>query len=179
MRILFISDIHGLKTNLPKIEERFLELKCDYLVVLGDLYYIYSNLKDLKDYDREYVKNFLSAFGSRLICLRGNCDSFYDIIDSPFPITDDIKSLQTEKSKLYLTHGHLYNESNWHEPNSVLIFGHTHRPQITQVDSTLYINPGSISLPRNSGGATYLFYNEEEFIIYDLDDNVLKKEKVR
>ena len=40
MKILFISDIHGIKTNLPKIKERFIELNCDKLVVLGDLYYI-------------------------------------------------------------------------------------------------------------------------------------------
>ena len=33
MRVLFISDIHGIKTNLPKIKERFEKLNCDKLVI--------------------------------------------------------------------------------------------------------------------------------------------------
>ena len=40
MRIMFISDIHGIKTNLDLIKRRYEELSCTKLVVLGDLYYI-------------------------------------------------------------------------------------------------------------------------------------------
>ena len=38
MKVLVISDIHGIKTNLPLIKDRFIELKCELLIVLGDLY---------------------------------------------------------------------------------------------------------------------------------------------
>lgn len=34
MKLMFISDIHGVKTNLPKIKERFQELQCNKLVYL-------------------------------------------------------------------------------------------------------------------------------------------------
>ena len=37
MRIMFISDIHGIKTNLELIKRRYEELNCTKLVVLGDL----------------------------------------------------------------------------------------------------------------------------------------------
>lgn len=43
MKLLFISDIHGIKTNLPKIKEIFIKENCDNLVVLGDLYYNYPS----------------------------------------------------------------------------------------------------------------------------------------
>ena len=58
MKILFISVIHGIKTNLPKIKERFEELKCDKLVVLGDLYYIGPRKKWLKVMTLIMSKNF-------------------------------------------------------------------------------------------------------------------------
>ena len=32
MRLMFISDIHGIKTNLPKIKERFEKLNCDWQI---------------------------------------------------------------------------------------------------------------------------------------------------
>ena len=38
MRILFISDIHGIKTNLKKIEERLKKEKFDLFVVLGEFF---------------------------------------------------------------------------------------------------------------------------------------------
>ena len=51
MKLMFISDIHGIKTNLAKIKERFEELNCDKLVVLGDLYYIGPRNKMIEGYD--------------------------------------------------------------------------------------------------------------------------------
>ena len=39
MKILFISDIHGIATNLNVIEKKIKNEKIDKLVCLGDLYY--------------------------------------------------------------------------------------------------------------------------------------------
>ena len=51
MKLMFISDIHGITTNLSKVKERFEELHCDKLVVLGDLYYIGPRNKMIEGYD--------------------------------------------------------------------------------------------------------------------------------
>ena len=175
MKILFISDIHGIKTNLEKIKERFNELKCDKLVVLGDLYYIGPRNKMIEGYDIKYVHEFLETFKDKLICIRGNCDSEVDITFSSFPIISELGIISTLNEDLYLTHGHIYNESNWKKTNSILIYGHLHIPFIKEIETNIYINPGSISLPKTEVGPTYLFFNEEEFIIYDLDDNIITK----
>ena len=84
MKILFISDIHGIKTNLPKIKEKFETLNCDKLVVLGDLYYIGPRNKMIEGYDIDYVKEFLESFKDKLICIKGNCDSEVDEMISEF-----------------------------------------------------------------------------------------------
>lgn len=178
MRLMFISDIHGIKTNLPKIKERFEFLKCDKLVVLGDLYYIGPRNKMIEGYDIKYVQEFLSSFKDKLICVRGNCDSEVDLMVSDFPIVNELSLISTINEDLYLTHGHIYNESNWSKTNSVLIYGHLHIPFIKKIETNLYINPGSISLPKEDNPPSYLYYDEEKFIIYDINDNVLVKKEI-
>lgn len=172
MKIMFISDIHGIKTNLPTIKEKFAELKCDKLVVLGDLYYIGPRNKMREDYDIPAVQEFLESFKEKLICLRGNCDSDVDILISDFPIINELGLISLDNRELYLTHGHIYNENNWNHTNSILIFGHYHIPFIKEKDSNLYINPGSISLPKEQN-PSYLIYENNKFIIYDIYDNEL------
>ena len=179
MKIMFISDIHGIKKNLPKINQKFNENQCDKLVVLGDLYYIGPRNNENDEYDINYVREFLSSFKNKLICIRGNCDSEVDIEVSDFPIINELSLISTEKEDIYLTHGHIYNESNWDKTNSILIYGHLHKPFIKKYETNLYINPGSISLPRGEYDPSYLIYDENEFIIYDINDNIIDKYKLK
>lgn len=178
MKIMFISDIHGIKTNLLKIKEKFNETQCDKLVVLGDLYYIGPRNKMIEEYDISFVKEFLESFKDKLICVRGNCDSEVDIIVSEFPIVNELSLISTINNDIYLTHGHIYNESNWNLTNSILVYGHFHIPFIKQIESNIYINPGSISLPKNDFVASYLIYDESEFIIYDISDKIIARKKI-
>lgn len=173
MKIMFISDIHGIKTNLPKIKQKFNELQCNKLVVLGDLYYN-DSIRKLNDcYDNNYVKKFLESFKDNLVCIKGNCDSLDNVRTSDFPIIKELGLIRTINNDIYLTHGHIYNESNWPKENSILVYGHLHIPFIKQIETNLYLNPGSISLPRQNNNPTYLIYDEDKFVIYDIYDNII------
>lgn len=176
MKLMFISDIHGIKTNLEKVKEKFKELNCDKLVVLGDLYYIGPRNKMIEGYDIKAVESFLEAMEDKLICMRGNCDSEVDLMISNFPIMNDLSLIMTENHDLYITHGHIYNESNWMKENSILIYGHFHIPFIKKIETNYYINPGSISLPKEGYKPSYLIYDENKITIYDIDDNIIKEE---
>ncbi len=175
MRILFISDIHGIKTNLEIIRKRFEKLKCDKLIVLGDLFYIGTKNYRKEEYDIEYVKDFLNSYKDKIICVKGNCDSDVDTKMCDFPIINTLGVISTIKEDIFITHGNIYNMSNWKKTHSILIYGHLHTPFIKKIESNIYINPGSISLPRDGNNPTYLYYNEEEFIIYDIYDNIVEK----
>lgn len=179
MKALFISDIHGIKTNLPKIKERFEKLGCEKLVVLGDLFYIGPRNKMIEGYDIDYVKEFLNSFKDKIICVRGNCDSEVDKMVCDFPIIDTLGVIATIEEDLYITHGHIYNESNWNQINSTLIYGHFHIPFIKNIETNTYINPGSISLPKEGNPPTYLYYDENQFIIYDIYDNEVAKKVLK
>lgn len=178
MRIMFISDIHGIKSNLELVKQRYNELKCTKLVVLGDLYYIGPRNNMNGDYDINYVKDFLMSFKDDLLCVRGNCDSDVDIKVSDFPIINELGLISTENKDIYITHGHIYNENNWQKNNSILIYGHLHVPFIKEKDGNYYINPGSISLPKSDYGPTYLVLEDNKFVIYDINNKKIEEKIV-
>lgn len=165
MKLLFISDIHGIKTNLGHIQQVFTKEKCDKLIVLGDLYYTYGY-----DNDKEDVEKFLNSFKDKLICVRGNCDDEDTIKTSLFIIYEEIYNLKIDDLNIYLTHGHIYNKNNFNKTNSILILGHEHIPYIQTIDSNIFINVGSISLPRGNNKPTYMIYDNKTFTIYTIND---------
>lgn len=176
MKLMFISDIHGIKTNLEKIKIKFKELNCDKLIVLGDLFYIGPRNSLIEGYDINYVKDFLEEFKDKIICIRGNCDSEIDLQVVSFPVVNELSLISTINNDIYLTHGHIYNESNWYKENSILVYGHLHKPFIKRQETNYYINPGSISLPRGNSDPTYLIYDEKKFTIYDIYDNIVEEQ---
>jgi len=179
MKWLFISDIHGRKTNLPHIREKMETFQCDKLIVLGDLYYIGPRNEVPEDYDINYVKDFLESFKDKLVCMRGNCDSDVDIMVSNFPIMNDLSMLSWNNTELYITHGNIYNEDNWNKENTILIYGHYHIPFIKEKEGMIFINPGSISLPRENNNPSYLVFDGKEFTIYDIYDNILVRKEIK
>ncbi len=173
MKIMFISDIHGISSNLKLIEKKFKELKCNKLVVLGDIYYIGPRNSINDDYNIKEVYDFLNSFKSNIICIKGNCDSEIDEEINEFPIINKIGIISTDDIDIYLTHGHIYNEDNWNVDNSVLIYGHFHIPFIKKINNKIFINPGSISLPKNGNKPTYLIYEKNRFTIYDVSGKIV------
>ena len=178
MKIMIISDIHGIKTNLPLIKKKIEEYQCDKLVVLGDLYYIGPRNQMTEDYDIQYVEKFLESYKDKLICLKGNCDSEVDEEFSNFPLIKGLSMISTDSIDLYLTHGHIYNENNWDKENSILIFGHYHIPFIKEIGNNIFINPGSISRPKEGFDPTYLIYDEKKIVIYDIYDHVIAEKEL-
>ena len=78
-----------------------------------------------------------------LICVRGNCDTLTDVLNITHHEASILEELETDNTKLYFTHGHIFNKNNWDKENSILIYGHTHRAFIEEKGTNLFINPGS------------------------------------
>lgn len=179
MKIMFISDIHGVSTNLDKVKERFEKLNCDKLVVLGDLYYVGPRNRMHEDYNIPAVEEFLNYFKDKIICIKGNCDSEVDAMISPFPIINELGLISVDNNDIYITHGHIHNETNWQRENSVLVYGHFHVPFINEVDNKIFINPGSISFPKENNIASYMIYDSNKFTIYDINDDVIASKDIK
>ncbi len=164
MKLLFISDIHGITKNLGCIDNIIINKNIDKLIVLGDLYSNYS--------DNLEVNQFLLKFKDKLICVKGNCDSNINI--EGIEMVSTIKKIEIDSINIYITHGDRYNyENNNLLKNSILVYGHKHYPFIKKKDDITYICVGSISLPRNNSDPTYMIYENNKFIIYNIDGDVI------
>ena len=178
MKVMFLSDVHGIKTNLEVVRDQFDKLKCDKLVVLGDLFYIGPRNKMQEGYDIQAVADFLNSYKDKIVCLRGNCDALVDQYMCDFPLVGEVGVLSVDGRDFYLTHGHIFNEDKWEYKNTILIYGHYHIPFIKEKDSNIFINPGSISLPKENNKPSYMVYDDSTFTIYDINGDVIAQKRI-
>ena len=71
------------------------------------------------------------------------------------------------------THGHKYNIDNKVDNIDVLVYGHFHTGFIKKENDVIYINSGSISLPKNDTKNSYLVIDEQSIYLKDLDNNII------
>lgn len=135
-KVLFISDSHGLTKEISQIKER---ISADIMIHCGD-----SEL----GVDAEELNGFVKV--------RGNCD-----YDNRFP---NEQTFEAGELNFFITHGHLHQVKSGlinlsyraAELNAGVVgFGHTHIAGAEKVGKQLFINPGSIRLPRNISYKTY------------------------
>ncbi|WP_335869149.1 metallophosphoesterase [Bacillus sp. 2205SS5-2] len=138
MRVLVVSDSHGSIESLLELQQLY-HGKVDEMFHCGD--------SELTNHD-EALKHFLTV--------KGNCDWNGDF---PEDIVHAVKG-----TTFFVTHGHMYNvkmslmnlsyQAIEHNADIVL-FGHSHVLGVEFVDGILYVNPGSILLPRAREEKTY------------------------
>jgi hypothetical protein len=176
MKILFISDIHGITTNLDKIKNIYDSKNFDKLVVLGDLYYGGFNTFNLDESNNKIVRNFFAEYSDKIICMRGNCDSDIDVSSSEFPICSDVSLINVDGIDIYLSHGDRYNVDmrDKFRRKGVLVYGHYHIPYIKKIDDMVFVCVGSVSLPRNGSGFSYGVYEDRKIILYTIDGDIIE-----
>lgn len=175
MKLLFLSDIHGIPKNLSKVEEIIKQQKIDKLIVLGDLYYAGPSYCQTEVVDSSAVKSFLMNYQDSILCMRGNCDSDVDVKVSDFPICESLSLIHVDNLDIYCTHGNEYNIDKTSKFNrkGVLVYGHEHTPYIKKKYDMIYINTGSISLPRNNSEPSYLIYENRTFTLYTIGNEII------
>ena len=94
-----------------------------------------------------------------------------------FPVLADYAIIDLGDSLIYATHGHIYNENNLPplKHGDVLLHGHTHIPECTEHEDYTYMNPGSVSIPKENSHHGYMTLENKKFVWKDLDGNVKKE----
>lgn len=158
MKIMIASDIHGSAFWCAKLLEKFNEAEPDKLLLLGDILY-HGPRNDLpKDYAPKKVAEMLNSFSDKIICVRGNCDSEVDGMLLDFPIMSDFCLIYDGENEIFATHGHKYNPENLPKlkKGAWLLCGHTHITADSDFNGIRYINPGSVSIPKNGTPNGYI-----------------------
>lgn len=177
MKLMFASDIHGSKPCCEKLLIRYMEEGPEKLVLLGDILYHGPRNPLPEGYNPEKVSGLLNLVKDNAICVRGNCDSEVDQMMLEFPILAEYASVFVDGGVMYLTHGHKYNNDNPlpMRPHDILIYGHTHVPMVEETDNGIFINTGSVSIPKDDSKNCYMIYEDGEFIWKDLDGKEFKR----
>lgn len=177
MKLFFMSDIHGSLFYLKEAIERFEKEGASHIIILGDELYHGPRNPLPQDYNPKEVADILNTYAEKIIAVRGNCDSEVDDMVLSYPIMSTYCYVLYEGRKLFLTHGHVYNDSNLPplSPRDVFFFGHTHIPMAEKKNGITVINPGSISLPKENNPHTYGILENNIFLIKQLDGSVFKQ----
>lgn len=170
MNLFIASDIHGSSFYCQKMMERINDEGIDRILLLGDLLY-HGPRNDLpKDYDPKKCIEYLNSIKDRISCVRGNCDAEVDQMVLDFPVMADYIMVGLDKTVIYASHGHHYNPASPFKGvcSYILLNGHTHIPAREEYKDFVYLNPGSVSIPKNNSCHSYMIYRDGTFIWKDL-----------
>ncbi|MBR4608873.1 MAG: phosphodiesterase, partial [Erysipelotrichaceae bacterium] len=121
-------------------------------------------------YDPKKVIALLNGIKDDLLCVIGNCDCDVDQMVLEFPIMADYALLYIDGITIYATHGHVYNQKKpLPGTKGILLCGHTHVPKIEECDGFTYLNPGSVSIPKEGSRHSYMVLEDGVFKWKDLE----------
>ncbi|MBQ8164325.1 MAG: phosphodiesterase [Clostridia bacterium] len=174
MKIMIASDIHGSAEYCRQLIEAYKREGAEKLVLLGDILY-HGPRNDLPEgYAPKKVISMLNGIKQEILCVRGNCDTEVDQMVLEFPVLAEYAIMYHESRMLFLTHGHNLNEKNppMLKKGDVLFNGHTHVPCVREHEEYTYINPGSVSIPKENSPHSYIVMTDGLIEWKDLEGNV-------
>ncbi|MFD0827365.1 metallophosphoesterase family protein [Neobacillus sp. M.A.Huq-85] len=147
-KILIVSDSHGMTKELEIVRDRHMK-DVDLMIHCGD-----SQLMP----DDQAISGFVTVLG--------NCD----FGGYPLEVIEEVNG-----RKIFVTHGHKYSVKSslmnlkykaQEENADIVCFGHSHILGAEVIGGTLFLNPGSLRLPRERFEKTY--------VMLDLADEKIK-----
>lgn len=169
MKLMIASDLHGSAYYTKQLLEAWEREQPDKMLLLGDILY-HGPRNDLPEgYAPKEVIAMLNPLADQLLCVRGNCEAEVDQMVLDFPVMADYCVLFEQGKTIYVTHGHLFSEQNPPKlrDGDVLLTGHTHIPACED-HGWFYLNPGSVSIPKNGSWHGYMTLEQGLFRWKDL-----------
>lgn len=173
MKLFIASDIHGSMYYCSKMLNAWNCENPDKLVLLGDILY-HGPRNDLpEDYNPKAVIEALNEISDKIICVRGNCDTEVDQMVLKFPVLAEYSVIFDSDITMYLNHGHNREILEKNLPaKSYLLCGHTHVPACEDCGKYIYLNPGSVSIPKENSQHGYMIYEDGMFLWKNLDGEI-------
>lgn len=167
------SDVHGCISTLRKVVDFFLINKFDKLIILGDLLYHGPRNDIPSNYKPKEIISLLNPLKDKIVMVRGNCDAEVDQMVLDFKIHNK-KKIKYQNKNIHLVHGHhLDKENNNYQENDIVFYGHTHVNKYEVIDKVKYINPGSITIPKENTKKSFIALHNSRCILLDLNYNIL------
>ncbi|MFA6587275.1 MAG: YfcE family phosphodiesterase [Bacilli bacterium] len=152
---MVISDTHHDTERTKRALSLFSRDHYDKLFLLGDL--------------GDDCISLLNPYTEKILAVCGNCDSYKDIRDARFDMSNTV-NYDYDFSRLFLlTHGHEVSPFHYEGSFDVFLYGHYHVGRLEE-DSKgrIFANPGSLGLPRDNTHSLLLI-DEKGLSLYDID----------
>ena len=170
MKLLIASDIHGSAEYCRKLIKAIEREEATKVLLLGDILYHGPRNNLPLEYAPKEVAAMLNEIKGKLLCVRGNCDTEVDQMMLEFPVLSDSALLYCDGMTIYACHGH--HDFPALEEGDVVVSGHTHIPVDYVKDGVRYINPGSVSIPKENSWHGYIMLENGVFTWKTLDGEV-------
>ncbi len=139
-RLFVTADIHGSLNTWMTIEA--LMKPSDRLVIAGDLFDTRYGNYSHTDFQPEFIKQAIQK-RFPIYYVYGNCD-----VPSFFPRYGSTLGFTKFEKNIFLHHGH--DTPPIPENTDIIISGHTHCCFLEKKGSQIFMNPGSLTNPRNN-----------------------------
>ena len=149
---------------IVKMLEAWEKEEVDRIVFLGDILYHGPRNPLPVAYNPKEVAAMLNPLADRIFCVRGNCDSEVDQMVLDFPILAEY-CLIAENGHTVLsptatitiwTHSRFFKKETSCSTD-------THVPACTSTETFIYLNPGSVSLPKEDSHHSYMILENGMF----------------
>ena len=175
MKYLLLSDIHGSLPALDKALAFGRDQQCDMILLMGDILNYGPRNGVPEGLDARGIADRLNALADRIVAVRGNCDSEVDQMLLQFPVLADYAVVVDNGRRLFLTHGHVYNEE--HMPpcrHDAFFYGHTHLWKLERsADGCVVCNTGSVTFPKGGNVPTFAVLDNGRLSVRAMDGTVL------
>jgi putative phosphoesterase len=176
MKLLIGSDIHGDLDGAKRLISAYEEEKCDKILLLGDILY-HGPRNDLPaGYAPKAVIALLNEYKDKILAVRGNCEAEVDQMVLSFPVLAEYALLSLDGLTVFATHGHIHNMEKCPPlaKGDILLHGHTHLLACERFgEENVYLNPGSVALPKGGNPRSYMVYENGVFTCVDLQGNTI------
>ncbi len=174
MKYLIVSDIHGSRDSSIRIKEAYEKFNCDKILCLGDVLY-HGPRNDLPlSYEPKGVIPILNDLKDNIICIWGNCEAEVDQMVLAFKISHSL-DLNLNNTTVHIEHGHHLDDyiDNVENKAHIVLYGHTHIPKIEKDNNTVYINPGSITIPKNGSERGFAIWDNNKITLYTINGDIV------
>ncbi len=176
MKILIASDIHGSSYYCKKLLDYYNESGAQRLLLLGDILYHGPRNALPRDYDPQAVVKMLNDIKHDIICIKGNCEADVDGMLLDFEINTNAHILLND-TVIHAEHGHIHGEHNPPrlKKGDILLNGHTHIPAFNKKGVFLYVNPGSVSIPKDNSPHSCIITDGKNFDFINIENKTVYK----
>ena len=141
-RLLVTADLHGSFATWLTLTS--LLKKNDGLAVAGDLFDTRYGMYNSPDFQPDTIQKGIRDLKNPFFYVYGNCD-----VAAYFPGHKENLTFSFQQHSIFMHHGHK-SLPQFRENSAIVIQGHTHLAFLEKSNGIIYLNPGSLSFPRNN-----------------------------